>query len=43
MGVAEVSEGEISGDIVDAMLAGTDGAYEDGYIEMLKAFLTIEV
>ena len=43
MGVAEVSEGEVSGDITGAMLDGNEDAYQDGSIELLKTFLTVEV
>ena len=43
MGVAEVSEGEASGDITGAMLDGNENAYQDGSIELLKTFLTVEV
>ena len=43
MGVAEVSEGEVSGDITGAMLDGNEDAYQDDSIEMLKTFLTVEV
>ena len=43
MGVAEVSEGEASGDFTGAMLDGNENAYQDGSIELLKTFLTVEV
>ena len=40
MGVAKVTEAEVSGDLVGAMLSGEQDSYEDNSFELLKSFLT---